>query len=112
MVLARYQSSKLQVSRFGELLVRRTVWDNRLAIFRYVGKIWDAPPLRFVPTLDQMPRNRKTLLKFPQQGERTRISSLCSFRRQKLKVPALKPSFHMSGKSQTIGDFAVSRPAE
>ena len=70
------------------------------------------PPLRFVPTLVQMPRNRKTLLKFPQQGERTRISSLCSFRRQKLKAPALKPSFHMSGKSQTIGDFAVSRPSQ
>ena len=44
MVLARYQSSKLQVSRFGRadgLAHFPFIWDNRLAIFRYVGKIWD-----------------------------------------------------------------------
>ena len=30
------------------------------------------------------------------------------------KINALRPSFHniMSGKSQTIGDFAVSRPSQ
>ena len=37
----------------------------------------------------------------------------CSFRNGRYKnVTELKPSFHTSGKSQTIGDFTVSRPSQ
>ena len=44
----------------------------------------------------------------------THADSFRSCRRplQILWKPSLKPSFHMSGKSQTIGDFVVSQPSQ
>ena len=65
MVLARYQSSKIancKVWRTVGLAHFPFIWDKRLAIFRYVGKIWDGSGNCEIPDRLGFSRHMKTKL--------------------------------------------------